>query len=86
MTPAGRLEAAVADLAQFRSEWESLGSPWSSVGSTGQEVAHPLIKVIRDAERAVEMLSRPAAAKRGGRPVGAQSSPDRGPVQLSAVK
>jgi len=72
-----RLEAAVSDLQRFRDEWEALGSPSLSEGSTGQLVPHPLIKLIRDAERAVELLSRPAAAKRGGRPAGSSSAPDR---------
>jgi len=72
-----RLSAATADLQRFRDEWESLGSPSMALGSMGQQVPHPLIKLIREAERAVEMLSRPAAAKRGGRPVGASSAPDR---------
>lgn len=81
---ADRLDAAVADLQRFRDEWQALGCPSLAEGSMGQQVAHPLIKLIRDAERAVELLSRPAAAKRGGRPVGASSAVDRR-ARLKAV-
>ena len=51
----------------------------------GQLVPHPLVKMIREAERAVELLSRPAAAKRGGRPAGSGSAPDRAKPKLKAV-
>jgi hypothetical protein len=81
----GRLDAALADLERFRIEWESEDCPSLAEGSMGQQVPHPLIKLIRDAERAVEMLSRPAAAKRGGRPAGKSSAPDRQPTKLRAV-
>lgn len=84
-TSGGRLEAAVADLARFRDAWEAEGSPPLANGSMGQKVPHPLVKMIRDAERAVELLSRPAAAKRGGRPAGASSSPDRKKPRLRVV-
>lgn len=76
-TPEGRLQAVVEDLMAFREEWEKQGSPALTKGSMGQKVPHPLIKLIRDAERAVHMLSQPAAARRGGRPAGASSAPDR---------
>jgi hypothetical protein len=81
-----RLEAAVSDLASMRAQWESLGSPLFTEGSSGQLVPHPLVRMIREAERAVEMLSKPAAAQRGGRPVGASSAPDRRRPRLVVVE
>ena len=75
------LELAALDLARFRAEWEALKPPCPSLapGSTGQLVPHPYVKLIRDAERAVVALSGglSASKSRGGRPVGAQSAPDR---------
>jgi hypothetical protein len=77
-SPAERLEAAIDDLQRFRDEWERLECPSMIEGSMRSMVAHPLIKMIRDAETAIVKLSSPAAAKsKGGRPPGAQSSPDR---------
>ena len=76
-TPSGRLEAAVTDLIRFREEWQQAGSPTLAKGSIDQQTMHPLVRAIRESERAVGFLSRPAAAKRGGRPVGAQSALDR---------
>jgi hypothetical protein len=75
---ADRLAAAEADLQRFRDEWEALGCPSMTTGSTGQLVPHPYVKLIRDAERAIVALSAaPAAKNKGGRPTGAQSAPDR---------
>jgi hypothetical protein len=62
-----------------------LGCPSLTEGSMGQLVPHPLIRLIREAERAVELLGRPAAGKRGGRPVGAGSAPDRRKPSLKVV-
>jgi hypothetical protein len=81
-----RFQEAVHDLTQFRRAWNRLGRPWSAVGSKGQLVAHPLVALIRQAEVAVERLSMPAAAHRGGRPVGASSAPDRRASRLKIVK
>jgi hypothetical protein len=75
--PANRLDEAIADLAQFRRKWNSLGRPLTIVGSKGTQVTHPLIRMIRDSERAVQMLSRAPGAARGGRPTGSASAPDR---------
>lgn len=81
-----RLQAAVADLERFRAEWVRLGSPWFTEGSQGQPVPHPLVRMIREAERAVEMLAKPPSAQRGGRPVGSSSAPDRKRPRLVAVR
>lgn len=83
--PVSMLEAALGDLSRFRAAWEAEGSPPLCEGSMGQKVPHPLVKMIREAERAVELLSRPAAAKRGGRPAGASSAPDRKTPKLKVV-
>ena len=81
-----RFAEAVADLTLFRQRWNKEGRPNFAVGSKGQLVAHPLIALIRQAERAVEAMDVPAAGRRGGRPVGASSAPDRKRGQLKLVK
>lgn len=80
--------ARAADLAGLlREEWEREGRPATSKGgATGKAlVAHPLVKMIADAEAEAGKLydalirpSAPAPARRGpGRPVGSASAPDR---------
>lgn len=77
---ADRLAASEADLQRFRDEWEALGRPSMTEGSTGQLVPHSYVKLIRDAERVIVALSGSAAVKnKGGRPPGTQSAPDRRP-------
>ncbi len=75
-----RYEEAVKDLKQFREAWEKLGRPETEKGSQFQLVAHPLVKLIRDAEVACIRLGQAAGVievNRGGRPKGASSAPDR---------
>jgi hypothetical protein len=76
-----RYAASVARLAVIEAEWRQAGSPATAKGSTGQTIAHPLLRELRDETRAVEQLadslrSTPAAAMAGWRRGNARS-PDR---------
>jgi len=86
----------VADAA--RQEWERLQRPFSTIGSQGQEVEHPLIRTMDRLDRAAAAFGAvlgldPAAEKKiaggqRGRPPGAVSAPDRKAppaVKLKAV-
>ena len=72
----GRIEALAADVQRFRTEWEQLGCPSTTMGSRGTLVTHPLVNIIRNAEQMLwRMESNPAATP--GRKPGQQSAPDR---------
>ena len=43
-------EAAIERLESLCAEWERLGRPGTAAGSTGQLVAHPLLRAIIDAD------------------------------------
>jgi hypothetical protein len=47
-------EAAIERLAGLCAEWDKLGRPGLAAGSTGQLVAHPLLRAIADAEAVAE--------------------------------
>jgi hypothetical protein len=53
---ARRYVDAVDLVRKLRREWKRLGEPVTTVGSMDQLIAHPLVKMIRDAERDVERL------------------------------
>lgn len=75
---------ALARLEQIREAWEEAGRPLVSKGSRGQEIEHPLVKLLRDTELHVHRLG--GGLNKGGRPVGAVSAPDRAaPPKLKAV-
>jgi hypothetical protein len=83
----GRLEAVLADIADFRDEWERQGKPLFAKGAKGNEVAHPLIRMIRAAEASASRIER---RHQVGRPLGSQSAPDRtsdrgGPPQRAGI-
>jgi hypothetical protein len=63
-TPEGRLEAVRSDLELFRAEWERLGRPLFAPGSKVEQVAHPLIKMMRAAELSAERMERRLEATR----------------------
>jgi len=88
LEPLAAYARAMGDVARLRRRWIAEGSPELDEGSRGQQVAHPLLGAIRDAERwahelggtlgldpmARRRLSRRAGA---GRPAGAASAADR---------
>ena len=90
-TREARLAEVVKDLAQARKDWDELGRPMLTRGSTLEVKPHPYIKIIRDLEQMAERMARPLDAAVGGRPMGAQSAPDRvegagtEPPRLAAV-
>ncbi len=63
-TAEGRLEALRGDLELFRAEWERLGCPLFAPGSKVEQVAHPLIKMMRAAELSAERMERSIEATR----------------------
>lgn len=63
-TPEGRLQAVRSDLELFRAEWECLGCPLWARGAKGNDVAHPLIKMMRTAELSAERMERRIEANR----------------------
>lgn len=88
----------VADAA--RQEWERLNRPMTSIGSQGQEVEHPFLRTMERLDRSAAAFGAalgldPVSARRlgrvgvPGRPVGAESAPDRRaeapPMMLRAV-
>ena len=82
---ADRYSRAV-DLEQaIRSEWKSVGSPLLAEGSMGQLVEHPLVKMLKEAERDSARFLELVGKRRPGRPVGATSAPDR-PVSAEPPK
>jgi len=52
-----RYARAVEDAAVLRAEWNALGRPGLSFGSTGQLVRHPLSIELRDAEEHASKLA-----------------------------
>jgi hypothetical protein len=59
-------EAAVARARLLHAEWEKLGRPVLSAGSTGQVVAHPLLHAIAEAEVIADRLRQPLLKKHRG--------------------
>ena len=89
-----RYADAVALAAMLRAQWRELGSPTMAEGSMRQPIAHPMIKLIADADAAAAKyagavgLDATARVKRAaGRPAGAVSAPDRtAPARIRLVK
>lgn len=73
---------------EVRKEWEDYGKPYTITLHNGVETAHPLWKVMMEAESAASRLRERVKPKQpAGRPVGATSAPDRQrPAPLRAVK
>lgn len=67
-TPEGRLEAVRSDLEFFRAEWEKLGCPLYATGAKGNDVAHPLIKMMRSAELSAFRMERQLDAREADPP------------------
>lgn len=86
--PLAAFARAVDDAAHVRAQWRKLGMPATTVGSTGQVVAHPIVGVLERAERWAHELGEslgldPQARRKlsrrtvpGSRP-GTQTAPDR---------
>lgn len=81
------LDDIMLRLEEIRAAWDEAGRPLLARGSMGQDVEHPLVKLLRDTEAHLHRLQGGKGV--GGRPVGAASAPDRveGPpkVRLKAV-
>ena len=67
-TAEGRLEAVHEDIAYFRAEWEKAGRPLWALGSKGVDVAHPFIRLIRNAELSAARMERLIEETRGREP------------------
>jgi hypothetical protein len=52
----------------IRDAWEADGAPLLSVGSTGQLVEHPLVRMLRDHDLLVDRLGQRMRPARMGRP------------------
>jgi hypothetical protein len=59
---------ALRRLEAIREAWFEAGQPLVGVGSTGQEVEHALVKLLRDSEAHVARLGGQVRARRIGRP------------------
>jgi hypothetical protein len=59
---------AVARLDSIRDAWFREGQPLIGTGSTGQEVEHPLARLLRDSEAHVARLGNLCRRKQIGRP------------------
>jgi hypothetical protein len=63
-------ESALERLTYAVKTWEEAGSPLTSMGSQGQEVIHPLWKVVNEAEMVADKLrSRVDKQHRGPQPI-----------------
>lgn len=62
-----------------RKAWHDAGGPLTDELPNGIVRPHPLLKVLQDAEKHADSLMKSlgSRASKGGRPVGAQSAPDR---------
>jgi phage terminase small subunit len=90
-----RYAEAVALAARLRAKWTALGCPTIAEGSMRQQIPHPLVKMLAEAERdaarfagAVGLDPSVRTKRREGRPIGASSAPDRAgrlPRRLKAV-
>lgn len=68
-----RYERAVKLAADTRAEWEAIGSPLLYIGHNDIEYEHPLVKLLREAEKdaAARLKDVPKpAGKPGRKPVG----------------
>lgn len=84
-----RYEAAQQRAVDARKAWEDDGAHFTIEYVNGLEGVHPLLKVLMDAEKHADMLMKSLSqrAMKAGRPVGAQSAPDRQETpRLRAVK
>lgn len=91
-----RYVCAVELGAKLRQEWQRVGEPLLAEGSMRQDIPHPLVKMIADADREAARYSSaigldPAVkvpGRKPGRPAGSSSAPDRAaaPPKLRAVK
>jgi hypothetical protein len=61
-------ESAVERLAYAVRTWEEAGSPLTSVGSQGQEIVHPLWRVVNEAEVMADKLRSRLVKRPMGRP------------------
>ena len=68
-------EQAVERARLVRQAWEDAGRPVLTTGSRKQQVAHPLLKVIRDAELLADRLRLSVRPRRMGRPPVAVAQP-----------
>lgn len=65
-----RYAEAAARRDAIRDTWEAEGAPLLSVGSTGQPVEHPLVKMLREHDLLVDRLSAAVRRRhRGPEPV-----------------
>jgi hypothetical protein len=51
-------ETAVERVQMIAKEWDELGNPLTTRGSTGQTVPHPMIKMLQDAEVLADRLRK----------------------------
>jgi len=79
-----RYARAVDFAERVRAEWVDYGKPYLYDHVNGAKVIHPLVKLLRDAERdaavyARDVLLDPSAAtkRKPGRPMGSAHAPDR---------
>ena len=59
-------DEAMERLGAIRREWHGEGEPLLSVGSTGQPVEHPLVKMLRETEAHVKQLRADLRARHRG--------------------
>jgi hypothetical protein len=65
--------AALQRLEEIRLAWEAEGKPLIALGSTGQQVESPLVRLLRESEAHVARLGEIMRRRSVGRPL----SPDR---------
>jgi len=71
-------DEALARRDAIAAEWAGLDAPFLARGSMGQDVPHPLWRMLNEADKLVDSLARSLRpAGRSGRPTGAVSAPDR---------
>lgn len=74
---------------RLRKAWEEMDCPMTTKGgSTGkQDIVHPLVKEIQDAETLADRFLQRIVEKRPvGRPPGSASSPDRRPTDKATPR
>ena len=64
----GLYAQALERLEAIRQTWVAEGQPLIGTGSTGQEVEHPLVRLLRDSEAHVARLGEAVRRRAPGRP------------------
>jgi len=79
-------DAAVRRARLIKDAWLEMGEPVVTLGSTGQTIAHPLLKALNEAENLADRLRQRVIAKHPGPEPGAVLQAKLGPSPAAKLR